>query len=195
MIRFAYDVKPYQLPGASSLDRTYYDIVGDAGDGRTRTLDEFRPLMQALLADRFKLRVHRESKEVPVYALIVDPKGSKLKESAPGAEPDPRPNWHSTGTRGRALIRSCPKCTMQQFADIIRDNDGMDRPVIDKTGLTGTYNIELTYVPQNRMGPGADSSGEADIFTAVKDLGLRLESQKSSIELLIIDHCEKPAEN
>ncbi len=196
LIRFAYDVQPYQVPGAAALDRTYYDIVADAGDGRTRTRDEFRPLMQALLADRFKLQVHRESKEMPVYALIVDPKGSKLKENAPGAEADARPVWHSNGTRGRALIRSCPKCTMQQFADIIRDNDGMDRPVIDKTGLTGTYHIELTFVPQNRMGPGGEiGPDEVDIFAALRELGLRLEPQKSSIELLIIDHSEKPAEN
>jgi uncharacterized protein (TIGR03435 family) len=200
LITFAYDVKPYQVPGASALDHTYYDIVADAGDGRARTKDEFRPLMQALLADRFKLRVHLEDKEMPVYALVVDAKGPKLKASAAGAEPDApreaRGDWHSGATRGRAITRTCVKCTMQQFADIIRGNDGMDRPVVDKTGLTGTYEFELTYVPQNRMGGGVDSGPDAvDIFTAVKELGLRLEPQKSSVQFLIIDHSEKPAEN
>jgi uncharacterized protein (TIGR03435 family) len=200
LIMFAYDVKPYQVPGASALGRTYYDIVADAGDGRARTKSEFRPLMQALLADRFKLRLHREDKELPVYALVAGAKGPKLTASAPGAEPgdarDARGDWHSSAGRGRAIARSCPNCTMQQFADFIRGNDGMERPVIDKTGLTGTYAIELTYVPQSRMGRGMDSGpDEVDIFTAVKDLGLRLEPQTSSGEFLIIDHFEKPAEN
>jgi uncharacterized protein (TIGR03435 family) len=195
LITFAFDVKPYQVPGASALDRTYYEIAADAGDGRARTKAEFRPLMQKLLADRFKLRVHSESKEMPVYALVVGAKGPKLKETAPGPDPDSRPDFHSSGTRSPALTRICSRCTMQQFVDIIRGNDGMDRQVIDKTGLTGTYEFELTYVSANRMGRVSDnSSGEADIFTAVRDLGLRLEPQKSSVEFLIIDHSEKPTE-
>jgi uncharacterized protein (TIGR03435 family) len=192
LIMFAYDVKPYQLPGASALDHTSYDIIADAGDGRIRTRDDFRPLMQALLADRFKLRVHLEHKEVPVYSLIVDTKGLKLKESAPGASPE----WYVNASSGRAITLNCPKFTIEKFTDLIRNSDGMDRPVVDKTGLTGTYEIRLTYVPQNRMGRGSDSgSDEVDIFTAVKDLGLRLEPQKSAVEFLIIDHSEKPAEN
>ena len=79
LIMFAYDVKPYQIPGASTLDHTFYDIAADAGDGRPRTKAEFRPMMQALLADRFKLRVHREFKEMPVYALAVGTSGAKLQ--------------------------------------------------------------------------------------------------------------------
>ena len=128
-----------------------------------------------------------------MYALVVGTSGAKLKESAP-ADPESRPNWHSSATAGRELTRSCPNCTMEQFADIIRGNDGMDRLVINKTGLTGTYNIELTYVPANRMGRGPDNSLDVDLFTAIKDLGLRLEPQRSSVEVLIIDHFEKPAE-
>src|SRR6185312_14065376 len=85
LIMFAYDLKPYQIPGAPDLDHTYYDIVADAADGRARTRDDFRPLMQTLLADRFQLRVHREQKEMPVYALVVDAKGAKLKSSDPDA--------------------------------------------------------------------------------------------------------------
>jgi uncharacterized protein (TIGR03435 family) len=192
LLRFAYDVKPYQVQGASTLDHTYYDIVADAGDGRARTQDEFRPLMRALLADRFKLRVHREDKEMPVYALVVDAKGPKLKASAPDAITEA----HTTGSSGRAIIRSFSNFTMERFADLIRSNDGLDRPVIDKTGLLGSYEFKLTYVPQNRMGGGLDTGlDDVDIFAAVKELGLRLEPQRSSIENLIIDHSEKPAEN
>jgi uncharacterized protein (TIGR03435 family) len=196
LITFAYDVKPYQVSGASALDHTYYDIVADAADGRARTKAEFRPLMRTLLAERFKLRVHRESREMPVYALVVGPKGPKLKETAPNPDPDSRPDFHSSGTRGRALTLTCLKCTMQQFVDIIRGADGMDRPIIDKTGLTGAYEIELTYVPANRIGRGPDNGpGETDLFTAIRDLGLRLEPQNSSVEFLVIDHSEKPVEN
>lgn len=192
LLRFAYDVKPYQVQGASTLDHTYYDIVADAGDGRARTQDEFRPLMQALLADRFKLRVHREDKEMPVYALVVDAKGPKMKASAQGAITEA----HTTGSSGRAIVRSFSNFTMERFADLIRSNDGLDRPVVDKTGLLGTYEFTLTYVPQNRMGGRLDSGlDDVDIFAAVKELGLRLEPQRSSIEHLIVDHSEKPAEN
>ena len=200
LVTFAYDVKLYQVPGVSSLDHTYYDIVADAGDGRARTKAEFRPLMQSLLADRFKLRLHRENKELPVYALVAGTKALKLTPIAPVAERDalrdPRGEWHSSADRGRAITRHCMGCTLQQFVDIIRDNDGLDRPVVDRTGLTGTYDIRVTYVPQNRIGGGLDTGpDEADVFSAVKELGLRLESQTSTVELLIIDHFEKPAEN
>lgn len=200
LLTFAYDVKPYQVSSASPLDRTYYDIVADAGGGRPRSKDEFRRLMQALLADRFKLRSHREYKQLPVYSVVIGPKGPKLTTSAPGAESnephDPRGDWHVNAARGRAITLSCRSCSVQQFAEIVHGNDGMDRPVIDGTGLAGMYDIKLTYVPQNRMGGGAESSpDEVDIFTAIKDLGLRLQPQASNIEVLIIDHFEKPAEN
>jgi uncharacterized protein (TIGR03435 family) len=191
LLMFAYDLKPNQIPGASALDHTFYDITADAGDGRVRTRDDFRPLMRALLADRFKLRVHLEDKEAPVYALVIDAKGSKLKASAPGAATE----WH-TAVSGRAFTRSFTNFTMAKLADVLRDNDGMDRPVIDKTGLTESYDFTLTYVPQNRMARGQDGGlDDADIFAAVKELGLRLEQQKSNITSLIVDHSEKPAEN
>ncbi len=193
LIRFAYDIKPYQLPGAAALDRTYYDIVADVGDGRPHTTAEFRLLMESLLVDRFKLRVHREDKEMPVYALVVGKEGLKLKETAAPPDPDIPPKWHFTlRPGGSAFILACPACTIEQFATYIRDNDGMDRPVINKTGLTGTYNISITYVPTYRMGHGQPTSDDVDIFTAIKDLGLRLESQKASIEILTVDHYEKP---
>lgn len=200
LITFAYDVKPYQVSSATALDHTYYDIMADAGDGRPRSKDEFRRLMQALLADRFKLRLHREDKQLPVYSLIAAPKGPKLTPSALGVQSDepsdPRGNWRLKSARGRAITLSCSQCTLGQLVEFIRGNDGMDRPIIDATGLTGTYPISLTYVPQYRMGGAAESNPEeADIFTAVKDLGLRLQPQTSSIEVLVIDHFEKPSEN
>jgi uncharacterized protein (TIGR03435 family) len=188
---FACDLKAFQIPGASALDHTSYDIVADAGDGRTGTKDEFRPLMRALLADRFQLRVHPENNELPVYALVADAKGPNLKASAPDATTDLHPT-----SGGRAITRSFSNFTMAKFADLIRNSDGMDRLVVDKTGLNGTYEFQLTFVPQNGMGAGLDNvSGGVDIFAAVKGLGLRLEPQRSSIQVLIVDHSEKPADN
>jgi uncharacterized protein (TIGR03435 family) len=146
-----------------------------------------------LLADQFKLAVHNESREMPVYALVVSKGGLKCKESAPDAK-----TVHGrTSAGGRSVKLTWSKVTMDAFAAYIRGNDQMDRPVIDKTGLTGEYDIALTYVPENRLyGPGPHQPDEIDIFTAVREqLGLTLERTKMPVDVLVIDHSEKPSEN
>jgi uncharacterized protein (TIGR03435 family) len=190
LILRAYKIKSSQLGGAT-LDRTFYDVEAKAGEDKTPTEDEFMLMLQSLLADRFKLQVHREVRDTPVYALVVGKAGPKFNESVPGTSTAPQ-----TTVDGPNIEWSMPVTTMAQLADRIRQNAGLDRPVLDKTGLTGTYSLRLKYMPRERQnGPDSELVG-IRIFTAVQEqLGLKLESQVVPVEMLIVDHVEKPTAN
>jgi uncharacterized protein (TIGR03435 family) len=194
IILYAYNLKNYQLDVPKSLPQAYdtmYDIAARAeGDG-TPTQDDFRQMLQSLLADRFKLRFHREMREMPVYALVVAKGGPKLKESAPDAE-----SMGRMTVNGRNYQASIPKANMDDVVRAIA-NSFIDRPVLDKTGLTGTFDLKLTYTPDiasNRKGD--PDPNDISIFTAVQEqLGLKLEPTKALVEILVVDHIEKPTEN
>jgi uncharacterized protein (TIGR03435 family) len=217
------------------------------------TKEQVPEMLQALLADRFKLTLHRENKDHPVYALVVAKGGSKLKESV--AEPeepapsDARPQGISIGTADGSQARvttdkrgvvvkggqtgttrmtpgpdgsmrlEASKMTPVQMADML--SRFVDRPIVDMTELKGTYQVALDLsmadilkaargagmnIPGLGPGPGSNPAaapGDAasdpsngSVFTAVQQLGLRLEPRKSPIETIIVDHVEKiPTEN
>jgi uncharacterized protein (TIGR03435 family) len=194
LIAYAYNLKTYQIPSTpplSALGNEYYDIVAKAeGDGAP-TKDEFRGMLQLLLADRFKLAVHRETREMPVYALLVGKNGPKFKASAPDASPDT--HYAASGRNWEVTI---PKATMD---DVLRaiESSILDRPVLDKTELKGTYDVKMTYtpnIPPNRR--SEPDPEDISIFTAVEvQLGLKLEAQKAKMEVLVVDRVEKPSEN
>jgi uncharacterized protein (TIGR03435 family) len=181
----------YQISGGPDWmdsDSERFDIVANAPGEGTPTGNDVRLMLQTLLTDRFQLKVHREMKERPVYALVVAKNGPKLKQSAPDEE--------SSMTVGgnRTFHVTMAKATMEQFA-IQLSNSGLDRPVLDKTGLAGHYDITLNWTPEFAGPPALDSNG-VNVFTAVQEqLGLKLEPQKAPVELLVIDHAEKPSEN
>lgn len=143
-------------------------------------------MMQALLADRFKLAVHRETREQPVYDLVVAKGGSKLKSSSAAR----------FNVKTRAGRLEFQHVSMAIFAPYLFFPAGffqnaVDRPVIDKTGLEGFYDLTLEWAPDH----GADASGPS-VFTALEEqAGLRLEPRKSPVEFVVIDHVEKPGEN
>jgi uncharacterized protein (TIGR03435 family) len=124
--------------------------------------------------DRFQLVVHRETREMPVYALMVGKNGTKLREWKEG---DPTPEFHGTNNfRDRG--------TMQHFADFLCDGPGVDRPVLDKTGLKGVYSFYVEW------------DDDQDFLHAMQEqFGLKLESQKGPVDVLTIDHVEKPSSN
>ena len=148
-------------------------------------------MLQSLLADRFKLKIHREMREMPVYELVVGKNGPKFKESAPDANPMGHVN-----VIGRNYEVAIPKATMDEIVDQIA-NAFPGRPVLDKTGLTGTYDIRMTYTPSFRTNRESDSDlNDISIFTAVQDqLGLKLQARKALVEIVVLDHIEKPSEN
>jgi uncharacterized protein (TIGR03435 family) len=188
LITYAYDLKIYQVAGGASWVSDYasygWDIAAKAkGDGAV-TPEQAKQMMETLLADRFQLKVHRETKEMPVYALVVAGKAaSKLKESAADAEEMMRMRG------GRTTQIETTKGSLEQLVTQLSGTLG--KPVLDKTGLTGEYDYKLEFAPEN----AAADVDAPTIFTAIQEqLGLKLESQKAPVEVVMIDHAEKPSE-
>jgi len=195
LIMWAYNLKNRQISTGtafSAVGDTSYDVVAKAeGDG-IPTRDEFRQMLQSLLADRFKLKVHSEMREMPVYELVVGKNGPKFKESAPDADA----TGH-VGVNGRNYQLTLPKATMSELIDMLENAGFLGRPALDKTGLTGTYDIKLTYTPDIRSNRESEPDlGDIPIVMAVQEqLGLRLDAQKAMIAILVVDHVEKPSGN
>lgn len=192
LIVWGYGIKNYQLSVAPNvtLTDTMYDVAAKAEGDAAPTPDQFRQMLQALLADRFKLKAHREDREMQVYALVAGKNGPKLKPSAPDANPMGRMQ-----VEGRNYHATRAKATMDDVVQAIV-NSFLDRPVVDQTGLTGTYVLDLTYAPDLQKNRAEPDPSDISIFTAVQEqLGLRLEPQKASIEVLVIDAVEKPSAN
>lgn len=190
LIQQAYGVRDFQIQGAPSwIGSEHYDITTVAAGGTQP--DDLGPMMQALLADRFKLLLHRVTKELPVYALVVGKGGSKLQAST-SAQMRIR-----TG-RGQFDMQ---KGEMKTFANELARQLG--RTVIDKTELAGEYDFKLEWTPDEaQSGPAAEpgtvqiEGTGPSIFTALQEqLGLKLESTKGPVEILMIDRVEKASEN
>ncbi|MFZ0820045.1 MAG: TIGR03435 family protein [Candidatus Acidiferrales bacterium] len=146
-------------------------------------------MQQALLADRFKLAFHSEMKEVPVYFLVVTKNGPKFHEADP--ESQAAGGRSASGARGRGPgetlpFRAVPISTLVRFLSVY-----MEQTVVDKTGLTAKYNLTITYGPEDSQDPNAPP-----IETALEQqLGLKLVSGKSPVEMIVIDHVERPSGN
>ena len=192
LIMEAYNLKGYQVSFAAPdpAPDVFYDIAARAEGGGVRTKNEFRQMLQTLLVERFHLKTHRQMMERPVYALLIGKNGPKLKESAPDAQVT-----FLGGVNGRNQTVTASKATMETLVGAIQLGFNSDRPVIDRTGLAGTYDLKLEATPEWRIDSNPDPN-EVSIFTAVKEqLGLKLETQKAMIEILVVDHVEKPSAN
>jgi uncharacterized protein (TIGR03435 family) len=189
LLQYAYSVMDFQVAGGPTwIGSEKYDI--DA-KGESNVKDrEYRSMMSALLADRFRLKFHRETRELPVYALVLAKNGPKLLPAAKDAKSS------MDGNRGELTVRNA---TVVEFASIL--SNVLGRKVVENTGLTGRYDLTLKWTPDDsRTQPGsnlrlADPAG-LPIFTAIQEqLGLKLESTKGPIEVLVIDSVEHPTEN
>jgi uncharacterized protein (TIGR03435 family) len=168
-----------------------WDIIAKTEKPATRM--QQWDMLKPLLAERFKLQVHTETRQFPEYELVLAKGGPKLHEST-AAELEAK----EPGTRiGRGLIdgHGIPAV---EFASFLRSEVG--RPVIDKTGLTGKYDFKVQWVPDESQpnsggdAPPPDATGPS-IFAAIQELGLKLEAIKGPVEVLVIDHVEKPTGN
>jgi uncharacterized protein (TIGR03435 family) len=186
LIRSAYDIQNFQFGGGPAwLDSDTYDIAATTGDGADISHDRYRVLLKTLLAERFKLKVHWETRQNNVYALVIGKNGSKLT-----ADTDPNKqaglNTNKTDREGRMEATNVPVSYLSN-----RLSNQLSHPVIDKTGLLGNYDWTLVWDPD----PGVDSTSPS-LFTAVQEqLGLKLDPQKGPVETLVIDSVEKPSEN
>jgi uncharacterized protein (TIGR03435 family) len=202
----AYGIPRAQIAGGPDwLSSEKFDIAAKADDAtaeRMKTLSNaeethlLRQMVQQLLADRFKLAVHWESKELPVYALVVAKGGPKL-----AATKDTSGGTSTSGSNGKLNAKGV---TMKKLAQTLTQILGRElgRDVIDKTGVEGRYDLVLTWSPQDNSAamttPSSDTSAAAgpSIFTALQEqLGLKLESTKGQVETLVIDHVEQPSAN
>jgi uncharacterized protein (TIGR03435 family) len=187
LVMFAYKVDNFQVDGTAPLfndSEARWDIVAKAEGSTALTRDEFRPMVRLLLAERFHLKVRREMRPTPVYALVVDKDGPKLKE----ADPDANPTQHYGG-KGPEHVFTLPKAGMVDLVDAV-SNARLDRPVVDGTGLSGVYNIKLTYTEDSGTEPGVAG---VDVFQALKEqLGLKLEKRTVPVEFLVVEKVEKP---
>jgi uncharacterized protein (TIGR03435 family) len=211
VIRTAYGVQNDQIVGGPDwLDRDRFDIIARAPSGAT--LADFPPRMQSLLAERFGLVVHREQRELSVYALVTArddnrlgpalvPNGCTLDLAAPPAPGQRRCGEISEGF-GRLTATAVPIPVLTQYL-----SPRLNRVVIDRTGLSGHFDAELRWTPENLPpraagipasqpvlvnGEAIDPNGPS-IFTAVQEqLGLRLEATRTPVEVLVIDRVERP---
>jgi uncharacterized protein (TIGR03435 family) len=180
----AYKVQQYQITGPGWIETERFDIV--ARFPPHSAAGQLPLMLQSLLADRFKLALRRETKELPLYALVVAKGGPKFKnsESETGISSNSsRTHWHVTG-----------KTPMRQFADFLSDE--VDRPVVDQTGLAASYDITLDWAPDDTPVANDGATGPS-LFTALQEqLGLKLNPTKGPVDLLVVDRVERaPSEN
>jgi uncharacterized protein (TIGR03435 family) len=189
LITTAYAVRYDQVSGGPNwANSDHYDLAAKVEGDATLAKDQFRQMLQTLLADRFQLKIHRETKDVPAYALVIGKNGSKLKESTADAPGD---NFVRSGGAG-GMHMEATHGTIDQLTRQLSGTAG--RPVVDKTGLTGYYAFTFDWVPANRT-PDPDSDTPS-MFTALQEqLGLKLEPTRAPYPLLIIDHAARPSEN
>lgn len=185
LIMDAYKVESWQIAGGPEwLDNQPFEIIGKAPGDTAPTPEHRRQMLQTLLEERFRLKVHREMKEGPVYALEVAKRGPKIKRSTAG---DPA---YSLRTQRGVTTLTFQKQDMESLVHQL-SSAHLGRPVVDKTGLTGDWDFELSFMPN-----APPDSSVPDVFTAVQEqLGLKLEAQKGPVERLVIDHAEKPSAN
>ncbi len=190
LVRFAYDVSDQTLAGAPDwLNSVRYDVSAKAEAAISYA--ELRPLLQSMLADEFKLAVHREPKVMSTYALIVAKDVPKLTPAAAertGCIPI-GPQGPDAG--GRHV--QCGNVTMQELAHTLPNlaPQYINLPVVDQTGLAGTYDFRLDWQGAAQI----DTAGGVTIFGALERIGLKLESRKLPVQVLVIDHIEKAAAN
>ncbi len=195
LIRLAFGVKDYQISRAPGwIDSERFDIVAKSVSGKSNSLEDEKSLVRELLADRFQLSTSHELKQMPLYLLVVANGGPKLTAHNPAGV-------KSRGGCGRLVGRGV---TTDAIATMLSRQ--LDHEVLNRTGLSGEYDVQLNFTPESGPCRGtADSQGRSvsidpselpSIHTALQEqLGLKLESAKGSVDVLVIERIERPSEN
>jgi uncharacterized protein (TIGR03435 family) len=201
--------------GATALQSDKFDVIATTNAGASQ--EQIFLMLRALLAERFKLVVHRESRDLPIYALVMARKdarlGPRLRPShvdcaaVPSDRPTASPAAGGFVAEPCKGLRNVPgkatgrAVTIQTLARLMSGWVDDHRPVEDRTGLTGNFDIDLDWTPDRPLPAGApalppvDPNG-AGLFTALQEqLGLKVESTKNSIDILVVDHAEHPTED
>ena len=198
LLRNAFDLRPGMLSGQPKwADANRFDIRAKILDATAEQLKAITPedrkrMLRVLLADRFHLVTHTESKTLAIYELLQAKGGAKVTAIAPENRNDAFAGVSSGGLsvrNGNLIGHYLP---MKSLADFLSFQ--VDRPVLDKTSLDGKYNLQLTWTRDDA--PATDDSVAPPLFKALEEqLGLRLQSAKDPVETLVVDHVELPTEN
>jgi uncharacterized protein (TIGR03435 family) len=189
LVQWAYDVPPAQIDGPAWFRDTPFDVVAKAAGPADET--QLRLMLQTLLAQRFGLKLHKEARVMQVYAMTLAKGGPKFQES-------PTEGTFELERTNRAVLNA-HHARMSDLAQGISGEIG--RPVVDETGLKGRYEIHMDISPYLTQPSAGNNGVQVDmlgiLFTGLQDiLGLKLESRKESVDMLVIDHAEKsPTEN
>jgi len=203
LVMFAYDLRDAaQLSGGPGwADRTpeakldqseLYQVIGKAAGNPPPSIEVFRQMLQTLLAERFQLKVHHIQKDFPIYNLVVNKGGAKLKPSPADAKFSFR-----VGADGPFVVRfEVTQTSMQRLADNL-SGPYSGRQVYDKTGLTGNYDFTLVFVGDRALKISPDAATDKPTLrTALEEqLGLKLEPSTASFDTVVIDHAERPSGN
>jgi uncharacterized protein (TIGR03435 family) len=193
----------YNLPtkaiigGPDWIDAERFDIQAATPGEMRPTPDEQMAMVRTLLADRFKFTFHKEPKDLAVYVLTTTNRGAKLKSSE---TPDAQPAIVSTVYPGDRIFLPARNATMTQFASTLQ-RAILDRPVLDKTGLSGVYDFDLEWTYDDTQFGGnlpplaPQTSNKPDLYAALQQLGLKLESSRGTIDAIVIDGIQRASEN
>jgi uncharacterized protein (TIGR03435 family) len=194
----AFGVQSFQISGGANWVReSWYDIdarppasskssKSSPNNPKLPPNDEQRQMLQALLIDRFHLKYHRETREGPVYLLVKGKKEPKLQNAK---NKDDYP-WAGSAAGGAPFAYGIAGTNISMAQLATRLSRPLGRPVLDKTGLEGSFDFRSEYVSDD-----ADPDPIASILTSIQALGLKLESSKGPVETIVIDHAEKPSAN
>ncbi len=197
----AYDVADFRLDGPAWLGTERFNIEATVPAGATK--EQFPVMLRNLLAERFRVTTHEEERPAPAFALVIDKGGLRMKES-PVTGDGERAGSPSIGKDGVVIIppglkgfwvnfaggRIVMQGHQERSADLASSlGQQLGEPVIDETGLTARYDFRLEFAPPRTHGQ-ADDDGQS-IFSAVKELGLRLEARKIPAKMIVVDHAEK----
>lgn len=173
----AYNLKDYQVIAPEWMDSERYEITATM-PAETPT-SRVQEMLRNLLTARFRMAVHKESREMTVYGIVAGKNGPKMKEVAPGP-----PEFRSSG--GRLVGHNVDMAHLAEFLSY-----QVDRPVVDMSGITTHFDIDLQWTPERHDAAPADTTGPT-IFEAIEaQLGLRLETRKAPVEVIVIDRAEK----
>jgi len=226
LLRESFGVEDDRILGEPGWVKTRYDIeakvdADDASKLKNLKIDQRRAMMLPLLQDRFNLKYHHETRDLPIYSLVVAKGGVKMKKTAPDpsksddAKPDAPPKPDAAGPNGPPRFRhglmmngrghlESTGTSMEMLTHVLASQLG--RTVEDKTGLAGEYDFTLQWTPDDVGTPGGDAGpGKGDVspdaggptlLTALEEqLGLKLESMKTTVDVIVIDRIDSPSEN
>lgn len=201
LIGFGYGLQARQITGGPAwMASDKYDVTGQPESQGQPNEQQLRALIRSLLADRFGLTLHRETRELPVYALVVAPGGPKPALARNDSNPNGLP---SLLFRGLGVLPAL-NARLADLAEVLQVAV-LDRPVVDRTNLTERYDFTLTWTPDESQfaglgvrvpPPSGDPNAPPGLFTAVQEqLGLKLDSTRAPVEVVVIDKIERPSVN